>query len=193
MCHVEAGLEYCTRSCGTDSDCGNPDRFHCRDGMCIRGPLGGIGDSCVVNDDCRGDSFCAARDGVTWCTSFCSEAEPCLEGFDCVDIGGASVCAPSRGVVGDSCVAPEDCISGVCTTAGYCTRVCGPDSACPGPFECVRTADGAAAVCVPPSTETRGDEGGGCAVTRPGASRSPEPVFALAMALLAFVLLRRRR
>ncbi len=192
MCHIEAGLAYCTRSCETDADCGSPDRFHCRAGTCIRGPIGGIGDSCIVNDDCLGGTFCAARDGVTWCTNFCSEAEPCPDGFDCVSIGEQSVCAPSRGVVGDSCTAPEECISGVCTTAGFCTRVCGPDNGCPGPFECVRTADGAAAVCVPPSSES-GDGGGGCSAARLSPSRPSAPLPALALVLGVLVLFRRRR
>ncbi len=192
MCNSEAGLSYCTRACGEDADCGSADRFHCRDGMCIRGPGGGVGDSCIVNGDCRGDTFCATRDGVTWCTSFCSDADPCLEGFDCVDIGDASVCAPARGVVGDSCTVPEDCISGVCTGAGICTRLCGPDTACAGAFECVRTSDGARAVCVAPSPPGR-EDGGGCSVGRPVGSSPTAPFFALAMLCGGVVLLRRRR
>ncbi|NIS29593.1 MAG: hypothetical protein GWO04_06315, partial [Actinobacteria bacterium] len=82
VCHAEVpGLSYCTRACTTDVDCGSADRFHCRDGTCIRGAIGGIGDSCVENGDCLGSAFCATRAEISWCTTFCSDDEPCPEGF----------------------------------------------------------------------------------------------------------------
>lgn len=193
-CHIEAGLAYCTRGCATDGDCATGDRFHCRvtDGVgaCIRGAIGGVGDRCVANGDCLEGSLCATRGAVSWCTNFCSEAEPCADGFDCTSIGEASICVPSRGVVGDTCATSEDCISGLCTGAGTCTRECGVDAPCAGPFECVRTADGATAACVAPSP--RSSEGGGCSTGGP-ATDAPAGRLAIWAGLIGLLVWNRRR
>jgi hypothetical protein len=191
-CHDEVpGLSYCTRSCVEDADCGTGDRFHCRGDICIRGAIGGIGDSCRENGDCLDATFCATRAGVSWCTTFCTDADPCPDGFDCTDVGEASLCVPVRGVVGDSCVADDDCISSVCDAeAGVCSRICGPDSPCPGAFECVRTMDGTGAFCVAP-TAPPPPPSGGCAVSALSTT-PPLATFAVLLGLLAVVFRRRR-
>jgi hypothetical protein len=192
-CHDEVpGLSYCTRDCMTDTDCGSAERFHCREGICIRGAVGGIGASCLENGDCVDDTFCSSRSGVSWCTTFCSDDSPCPEGFDCTDVGEASLCVPSRGVVGDDCVADDDCISGVCDAAGgTCTRECSSDSPCPGAYECRRTEDGTAAFCEAPVTPPVSDVGGGgCAVTATGSGPGAPT---LAFVCLMLWMARRRR
>ncbi len=183
------GLSYCSAACESDTDCGSATRFHCRDGMCIRGAIGGTGDSCFVNGDCRGELFCASRAGTSWCTTFCSMDNPCPEGFDCTEVRDASLCVPSSGVVGDACTADDDCISGVCDLeAGICSRICGPDAACAGGFECRRTDDGTSAYCVPPTTPpTPRLGGGGCSAS--GRESGLVPVASL----LLFLWGRRRR
>jgi MYXO-CTERM domain-containing protein len=189
-CLSEGGLSYCTRECATDPDCGSGDRFHCRGGTCVRGPLGGIGDGCIENGDCRDDYFCATRRGVSWCTDFCSADAPCPEGYECTEVGeGTSVCAPARGVVGDVCVDGESCISGLCSDAGTCTRECSSDAPCSGAFECLRTDDGASAMCTPPASMPTPPPEGGCST-----SGAPAPTGALwAAAALLLILSRRRR
>jgi len=187
-CLAEAGLAYCSAECLLDSDCGTGDRFHCRGGSCIRGALGGIGEGCVENGDCRDDNFCATRHAVSWCTTFCSEGTPCPEGFNCTDAGGASVCAPARGVVGELCAGGDDCISGLCGSGGICIRECGPDAPCSGAFECMRTTDGISAICMPPPPPVVEPEGG-CSAT--GADEAPLPTLVSLLFVLA--VFRRRR
>jgi uncharacterized protein (TIGR03382 family) len=198
-CHEEVpGLSYCTRACTEDLDCGSADRFHCRDEICIRGAVGAIGDSCVFNGDCFSGTFCAARAGVRWCTTFCSEDQPCPEGFECIDVPDASLCVPSRGVVGDACTADDGCITGVCDVdGGVCTRNCSPESPCSGAFECRLTEDGTEARCVapfvPPVPELGG---GGCSVSRaghPNDASTGAPHFVALFGAFAFAARRRRR
>jgi hypothetical protein len=197
MCHSEEGLAYCTRACAVDADCVDADRFHCRDGLCIRGPSEGVGGGCIVNGDCREPFFCATRGETSWCTQFCDEATPCMEGFECTPVGDRSVCAPAGGVVGDSCMVNEDCLSNTCADVGggraVCTRLCGPDAACSAGFECTRTADGTMAVCVAPSTVEPMDEGGcSCSVPARRRGKSGGGLF-LATLVLAVLVGRRKK
>lgn len=165
FCLEDAGVSYCSRMCEDDGACG--DGFHCRDGSCIRGRREGAGGSCVANGDCV-EGICAERGDVAWCTSFCSSTAECPSGFDCVDVGGTSICAPALALVGESCVVSEDCAGGLCalsTPVGdVCTRLCGPDNACSPGLECVRIDGGRNAVCIPPVPEPV-STGGGCVVT----------------------------
>ncbi|MEM9067759.1 MAG: trypsin-like serine protease [Myxococcota bacterium] len=197
-CIDDAGAMYCSRGCERDLDC--VDEFHCRVedevGLCVRGDRGGVGAACVRNDDCDPALFCASRDGVSWCSAFCEDAAAdCPPDFSCVDAGGASVCAPDRGVSGSPCDSSDDCISGSCQPVGsggslLCTRLCGPDSLCEAGFECVRTADGVNAVCVPAgSGASGGGGGGGCSAAGAGNA----PWMALLLALVALPSVRRRR
>lgn len=191
-CLADGESHYCSRACDATTSC--PSGYHCRESACVRGTLGGIGESCVNNEDCAGGTFCAMRGSTSWCTSVCSDTVPCPEGFDCVDAGGVMVCAPTSGLVGVACDAPEDCISGLCGSEGECVRECGVDSPCGPGFECRRTDDGAAALCVRPR---RPATGGGCSVDASGRGAAGGARGAQALALLACAALaiaaRRRR
>jgi V8-like Glu-specific endopeptidase len=191
---------YCTRTCTTDTDCG--DRFHCRTsdtgGVCVSGPRSAQGDPCAGNDDCVDGTVCAARGEQRWCAGICGDGfEACRDGFTCVNVGAASVCVPDAGIAGDDCGVSEDCISGVCAvdaTGGACTRTCGPDAPCPTGLECRRTADGITAVCVWPTAAPPPPPSGGCSVAGPEASRAGRAdALALAGLTLLGVLIRRRR
>ncbi|MFO0711433.1 MAG: S1 family peptidase [Sandaracinus sp.] len=192
---------YCTRTCASDEDCG--DRFHCRTtdmgDLCVAGPRGGLGDPCAENTDCIDGSFCAARGEQRWCAAFCSDAEPCQDGFECVEASaGVFICAPDAGIAGDDCTVAEDCLSGVCAAGassdapGACTRVCGPDAPCPSGLECRRTADGITAVCVWPPPRPVAPPSGGCTVARTARSSDALAVLGLT-ALLGLVARRARR
>ncbi len=187
-CLSEAGLSYCSHACTTDSDCGRGDRFHCRDGLCVRGALASIGGGCIENGDCMDDTFCATRTGVSWCTTFCSDENPCPEGFDCTAVGDSSICAPANGVVGDACTVDDDCISGICSTGGVCTQECSSDAPCSGAFECVLSDDGTVAMCTPPPPPPV-EPGGGCSVSR-SETAPPTVLFGI---LIGLALVRRRR
>jgi MYXO-CTERM domain-containing protein len=170
-CLLEAGDGYCSRGCSTDDDCGAG--YHCRvmedasANVCVRGDRGGAGQNCIDNLDCGEGLFCAERGSDAWCTRFCASDADCPTAFSCVDVGGASLCAPDLGIVGSECVTEDDCISGLCQPLGasgasVCTRFCSIDSHCSSGFACVRSDDGVESVCI--DTESiPNDDGGGCA------------------------------
>jgi hypothetical protein len=223
LCFVDEGFAqstaYCTRECELDAECS--EGFHCRvrtdpesgepEGRCIRGVRPGsdvgagttsgptVGPGCVFNEDCGGEGFCARRGEVRWCTRFCEAGEQCPPAYSCVDAGGARVCAPDQGIVGSSCEAPVDCISGLCATVdgeAVCARLCGPDAGCPTGFECRRSSDGQNAICVmaaKASDEVEDDSGGGgCAVTAAGIGGSGSSAILVLLGLLCCVRRRRR-
>ncbi|MEO0323895.1 MAG: S1 family peptidase [Myxococcota bacterium] len=198
---IDDGLAtYCSRTCDDDAACG--PGFHCREteaedgartSLCVRGDRGIAGAGCLVNEDCDPGLFCASRNGTRWCTSFCTSADMCSEGFDCVAVSDdASVCAPATGIQGDLCEESSDCLGGLCVgipgADQVCSRVCGPDAPCEVGFDCVRTADGITNVCVPIEPEAPPTSGGGgCAAGPTGAM----PGLALAFGL--WISRRRRR
>lgn len=192
-CYEDGARSYCTRACDDTTPC--PTGFHCRGDVCASGPPGEIGDRCLGNGDCNASAreFCATRGDQTWCTRVCSDSDPCPEGFDCVAAGGAHVCAPRLGLLGEACSQDGDCVSDLCSipegeTAGVCSRLCGPDAPCTVGFECRRTEDGLSAMCVEPVAPT---SGGSCAV---GAGSGPGLGSTLLAALVATsVWIRRRR
>ncbi len=170
-CYQDGARMYCTRDCAADSDCA--DGYHCRDNVCAAGQRGQIGERCATSEDCVTGTFCVARGEDHWCSRVCDDSNPCPDGFDCVAAGGAQVCAPSLGLVGDSCTGNDGCVSGLCLGAGpsmgsgpsmdgACTRACGPNAPCGAGFECRRQDDGTA-LCVAPPAAT--PPSGGCAVT----------------------------
>jgi hypothetical protein len=189
-CYDDDGVHYCSASCAADSDC--LSTFHCRSGLCARGPRGAIGAACLGNEDCAMGLLCAVTGDASWCTSFC-DTTACPDGFDCVSAGGAMVCAPARGLVGQSCMVGEDCVSGLCVDAGHgpvCTEICGPMRTCFTGFECVRATDGVNGVCVAPAPPP--EDGGGCVVA-PSASSTPTFALGLFSSVLALAWMRRRR
>lgn len=199
LCYEDDGRRYCSRACTADTEC--PSGYHCRptrdddgreSGVCAAGPRSGIGDPCLGNGDCAPMTFCATQLDASWCTRFCSEADPCPANFACVAAGDARVCAPERAFLGDACADDEDCISGLCArdagaSEGTCTRACGPEAACAVGLECRRADDGVSAFCVEPDAAPRG----GCTVGAPrGAARWP---WGAALLALAIAIARRRR
>ena len=189
-CFDDSGVRYCSRACADDAACG--EGFHCRAMACVRGPRGDVGSGCVENADCGEGSLCASRGEVHWCTTFC-EGE-CPEGFECVPAGEYSVCQPSALLVGETCMASEDCLSGLCvdTPAGRtCTRECDSMSPCETGLECVRTADGVTNVCALPTPPAPSDDGG-CSVS-PLARRAGDLPWLFAAIAVVFLARRRRR
>jgi V8-like Glu-specific endopeptidase len=190
QCFDDGARLYCTRACIADAEC--PDGYHCRDDVCVAGPRGDIGDPCISNGDCGGETFCVMRAEQRWCTSVCTE-DACPEGFSCVAAGGTMVCAPDRGLVGDDCTVNDDCISNICATAGesggVCTRFCSAEAPCAPGFECRRTGDGSSAVCIEPVRE----EEGGCSIAARGGSRSEVYAIVIAGLVLGWRTRMRRR
>ena len=194
--------EYCTRGCESDEDCG--DRFHCRTTsmgeLCVAGDRGGLGDPCVENTDCIDGSFCAARGEQRWCADFCSDSDPCQDGFVCVEASSdVFICAPDGGIVGDDCMGGGDCISGLCAggasadAAGACTRECGPDAPCPTGLECRRASDGITGVCVWPVAPPPPPESGGCSVSPHGTSTRSSSLALFGLALVGLTAVRATR
>ena len=186
--------QFCTRECAEDSECG--DRFHCRDGLCIAGPRGRLGDTCVSTADCLEGAFCAAQGARRWCTQTCGT---CESGFTCTDITGTQICVPDAGLVGDGCSANADCVTGLCALGagidgmpGTCTRNCGPATPCPTGLACQRLSDGSSSACIWPAATATPPEptsSGGC---RAGSGNTS--TFAVFVGLLlAAVIARRRR
>lgn len=190
QCFDDNGRSYCTVDCAMDDDC--PDSFHCREGVCASGPRGDLGDPCVSEGDCLMNTFCATQGERSWCTRLCV-VEDCPEGFSCVEAGGTVICAPDGGLVGDSCAADAECLTGLCVergvTGSVCARMCSPETPCSAGFDCERIGDGTESVCVRPLPEVV-EEGGGCSV---GVSRRPSGGRVIWLALLALVWIGRRR
>ncbi len=187
LCIDDAGLSYCSRMCTDHEACG--ENFHCREGTCIRGPLGAVGDPCAANEDC-GDGVCVQQGERSWCSSFCSEDTACPEGFHCPG-EESPVCVPDAGVVGDTCMENTDCIDGLCvdgTARGQvCSTFCDAGHACGPGFECVRVGD--TGVCVQGEASAPPSSGGGCAAT--GTNGGKDTLFGLFL-LAGWAVLRRR-
>ncbi|HJL17223.1 MAG TPA: S1 family peptidase [Sandaracinaceae bacterium LLY-WYZ-13_1] len=190
VCHDNAGVLACASACEGADDC--PERFECREGLCILDQRQGVGGVCASNADC-GDGICAAQGERRWCTAPCESADECPDGFDCVDAGGARVCAPASGLEGDSCTENADCVSNLCANTGsdgpICTSFCDARTPCAPGFQCLYTGDGSAAVCIPASVgET---DGGDCSVS-PGGGSGPLAALGV-LAALGLIAWRRRR
>ncbi len=193
MCLMDGGLSYCTRACTGDDGCGRG--FHCRNEQCVAGRREGVGGSCGANEDCSAGLVCAAQAGRNWCASFCGAgAEACPSGFDCLPVGEVSVCAPSSGLVGDSCSGDDACTSSLCvdTSAGSrCSRACNNDSPCSVGFECVRQPDGSGLCLAPNVSISGGDDDDGCSVS--ARANSSLPTWLLVLGFAAAMRYARRR
>ncbi len=150
-CFDDAPLRYCTEECEGFLDCAAG--FHCRSGWCARGAAGEDGDTCRVNDDCRGTRECL--EGL--CASRCGD---CEEGFTCVE----ERCRLDLTPLGEACSSDDECVSDRCEDAidgGSCTRECGAGGSCPAGLACLD--EGGELLCMPPRDEESGG-GGGCSV-----------------------------
>ncbi len=196
-CYEDGSRSYCSRACDDATPC--PDGFHCRGDVCASGPPGEIGDRCLGNGDCNAGAreFCAMRGDQAWCTRVCDDdRNACPEGFDCVAAGGARVCAPRLGLLGEPCTLDGDCVSEICSIpegeeAGVCSRLCGPDAPCSVGFECRRTDDGLSAMCREPVPAVT--SGGGCAASGGGSGGGAGGALVFAAALAGAWMQRRRR
>ncbi len=187
VCHAYAGVSECASACDGGA-C--PEGFECRDALCIRDRRQGVGGVCVDNADCGG-ALCAVQGDRRWCTATCSSAADCPSGFDCLPADGTNVCAPVTGLEGEPCTANGDCASGLCAftsrSSGVCSVQCDGHDACAPGFECQRTGDGTASVCIPAVRESTG---GGCSV---GQRRGGGLALAMTSLLVALAAYRRRR
>ena len=198
-CLSDGARQYCSAACTSDTMCAAG--YHCRVDHCVAGARGQAGDTCSFDptghyDDCNLDRgyFCTRLGPEEWCSELCGASSPdnhmCADGFECLNAGAVSVCAPSRRVLGRGCIANADCISNLCVAsprggAMVCARACGVDAACSTGFECVRTSDGAHAYCV--SAAALPGSHGGCSIGRARSSDSGGVVprlLGLALALL---------
>jgi V8-like Glu-specific endopeptidase len=195
LCRSSAGSSYCTRACATDAECATG--FRCLEGQCHRGLAEGTGGPCLRNEDCSPPGVCATSGGRSWCTVICADDAGCPPGFTCVDAGGARVCAPMLGLIGDRCTSNDQCTTGLCELgSGTCTRFCSDDLPCGPGFSC-RRLDADRGVCVSNARPPARDDGG-CTVSAAGrgrmASRHPWRSAALVVGFIAALAgVRRRR
>lgn len=189
VCLEYAGNHECSRPCTDDASCG--EGFECRAGACRIDRRRGVGGVCHDNPDC-GEAVCASQGDRAWCTAQCSSGADCPSGFDCLDAGGVTVCAPMANLDGEACTVNDDCASGLCASLGadtFCTSWCDRRTPCGPGFSCLRTG-GDGAVCVPVAPgET--DGGGGCRAAP--ARRSAWPLGLVVAGIVGIVVARRRR
>lgn len=168
-----ASEDFCTTTCGV---C--PGGFHCREGRCVNGDLGGPGDGCLVNDDCAA-ADCIDIDGDRVCAPECGEG--CVDGFSCIPTSVGDRCVADGLALGEACTDSAECRTRIC--AGTCTRIC-DDAPCPDGFDCLPA--GEVSGCFPAGMPMMPEGGGGGCSTSAGGSGA-------VMALMLLVFFRRRR
>ena len=168
----ESGLclsaQGCTAECRTAADCparlpGLPP-YTCEIAFGSRAPicvppsdvLGAdpIGATCsaVGTVTCRSGACDTAAPLGPMCTQLCSQEGGCGPGLGCfpqVDGGSITqVCsrAGSR-AISSSCGTGRECDSGLCDTAGYCTRLCTDDGLCPSDMRCTPVPGFSVSLC----------------------------------------------
>ena len=151
VCHTDGSSSYCSRACVTLADCG--EGFSCREGLCERGVVEGVGGPCATNMDCAEEATCMTRDGRAWCTVPCGPSSPCPSGFSCVNAGDAYRCAPIRKLLGEPCMSNFECTTDRCNAdRSACTRSCDHRRPCPDGYACERQRDGEGACLRPRMT-----------------------------------------
>jgi MYXO-CTERM domain-containing protein len=91
---VTADRNFCTDYCDASNPC--PTGFSCTpagdQSVCVP-DSGGLGQACMENPDCV-SGICASEGGESYCSRYCSDAEPCPTGFECLPAGGdVNACA----------------------------------------------------------------------------------------------------
>jgi hypothetical protein len=120
--------------CEFDTDC--PERFTCRDMLCI----GGLCARCEDNFDCgTGDDYCVSgfTDGLSYCGTRCVVGSDCPWGFSCVGVSaGVTQCVPNDNNCASppapECLTEEDCEEGFYCEFGYCF----PEPECTSSEDC---------------------------------------------------------
>jgi len=130
------------------------------------GPNPGVLPGAVVGDDAGGASWVVnagllyeCRSGACddsaplgpMCTQACTAQGGCGAGLGCYPLadGGSITLVCSRAGsrdLGASCGTGRECASGLCDTAGYCTRLCS-DGLCPTGWRCETVAGFGVAIC----------------------------------------------
>jgi hypothetical protein len=150
-----AGSTGCTAECASAADCpnrivglppytcearGTPAKNVCIPPSDVLGsdPLGTTCPATGTNT-CRSGA-CDTGSTPAFCNTRCTPQGGCPSGFGCFPDGsGGSVdliCTPAGGGwLGDTCGRARDCITGLCDTAKYCTKLCN-DGLCPTGWTC---------------------------------------------------------
>jgi MYXO-CTERM domain-containing protein len=149
-CDAVDGTDVCVRDCDPrDAIPRCPFGFYCEatgcgTGRCIEGVggAGADGSECTRDTDCLA-LYCADVGGVMRCGRQCAaEGEPCPSGDACETLGAAcGSCIPlelSTGPrsFGVECDTDDQCLSGICSPEGFCTRPCDAADTCPTGFHC---------------------------------------------------------
>jgi hypothetical protein len=186
-CGDDCSYRYCVVSCGAGGEC--PPDGHCREGICVRGPLSSPGDTCITDADCTSGLCLEPPGGAARCVEACAPDGSCPAGFLCVD----GACWPSATRPGDECGAVGDpCEGGTCLAFDggiFCVAPCADVGDCRAGSSCLPGPDGTG-ICVPGAAA--GGGGGGCDCAATGTGRSAGASFA-ALLVAGLVLARRRR
>lgn len=142
-CLRECTPERCDIVCDDDSECGPNAR--CDEERCTAGRLQ-AGDPCKSTRECEVQ---ACVGGI--CAEQCSvETANSRDGGSCVE---------GRGL-GEGCARDSQCISGLCSEAGECTRDCSEARACPSGWTCTGKEDG--------ECTRSAEKAGACTLVTPG-------------------------
>jgi len=146
LCAELDGARICALPCDPRNDTCDG---HCQPlgdacGACAEGPpLGAIGAPCATGEDCT-FGVCVGVDD-RYCSKPCdySGTLDCDPGYVCED---GACRRDGEGTLGTACQDPADCVSGLCSSDGFCTSLC-DEEPCPPGFECVPA--GSQSVCEP--------------------------------------------
>lgn len=209
LCKLGTDGMTCRKACAAAGTC--PDGFFCnvQIGSCMPGDevvepeLKEEGVVCGADDECRsGLCFAPTADETHYCRVecdvadwFCPTANTACVAYDVVESG---VCMPvdDRGVTGDPCTAPAQCVSGIClgTTRDdiYCSQAC-VDDWCPDGYRCAQ-AGSVGKVCLKVydngDADEDGETSGGCTA---GTDGSPIGIVSALMLLIGAMLAFRGR
>jgi len=142
----------CTQFCQNDAQCPGPD-------VCIPVDQTSV---CIFNDSgqdtscdpdmafCYKGVFLTNKLGKCACTTPCTKAVDCPDGFACHALGADKVCVST----GENCSTDYNPCFGQCagdpnTGLGFCTGICISSADCPSGWTCQPIADGVS-VCASP-------------------------------------------
>lgn len=156
-------VQGCTAECRTAADC--PRRFSFLPAYTCAIAFGSarpicvppsditgsdpIGSSCPITgfNDCRSDACDTSAPTGAMCTQSCTQEGGCgpalgcwpsIDDFDGDGLPDLELLCSRAGsrAIGQSCGTGRECDSGLCDTAGFCTRLCTDDALCPTGMRC---------------------------------------------------------